>query len=117
VDVARLNEFGREIRRRFGESLAETSGTGGRLKLDLHRTEVVDYVVIQEDIMGGERISEFVVQGRSGSWRDLAAGRVVGHKRIFELAGEELDAVRLVVREARGVPRVRRLAVFNSEPG
>jgi len=117
VDVARLEEFGREVERRFGESLAETSGTGGTVELNLRRPEAVDSVVVQEDISDGERISDFVVQGHSGSWRDLAAGKVIGHKRIFEVGGKELDAVRLVVRESRGVPRVGRLAVFTSEPG
>ena len=69
---------------------------------------MVDHVVIQEDIRGGERISDFVVQGHSGSWRDLASGKVVGHKRIIELGGEELDAVRLIVRQASGIPYMKR---------
>ena len=116
-DVARLREFGREIRRAFGAILAEASGSGGKVELSLPSAERVEYVVVQEEITGGERISNYVLQGHSGGWRDLASGTTVGHKRIIKVGGEELDAVRLLVAESRGVPRVRRLAAFGPGPG
>jgi alpha-L-fucosidase len=68
--------------------------------------------VIQEDISAGERIMEFVLEGRSSGWSHLSGGCVVGHKRILRFEEIEVSKVRLTVRRARGRPQIRRLAVF-----
>lgn len=118
ADFARAKEFGDEIRRRFGKSVSETSGTGEVLTLEVLRSKRIDHLILQEDIAGGERVRAFQIEGNArGDWEPLGKGTAIGHKRIlpigqFPSAGRELRAVRLRVSEAVGEPRIRRFAAF-----
>ena len=69
-------EFGREIRRRFGTPLAETTGEGETVELKLPRSQKIDHVICMEDIKQGERVREYVVEGsvKSGAWTKLCDG-------------------------------------------
>jgi hypothetical protein len=66
ADAKRCAEFGAEIRRRFGKSLAETKGTGPVVALILEKPTWIDHVVIMEDIAQGERIRQCIVEGPVG---------------------------------------------------
>jgi alpha-L-fucosidase len=113
ADAARAKAFGDEIRRRFGVSLAETHGTGSEIVLDLPTRTMVDHVVIEEDLRGGERVRGYRLWGRAaGVWLPLGLGSAVGHKRIQPVAPSLIDAVRLEVTESAAAPRIRRLAAF-----
>ncbi|MBE3134979.1 MAG: alpha-L-fucosidase [Acidobacteria bacterium] len=113
-DVRRLEEFGREVRRRFGKPLAETNGTGRELRLDLPRPAVANHVVIMEDIAQGERIRTYSVDALAAGnqWVKLCEGKSVGHKRIHRFDPTEIAAVRLSVGESVATPMVRSLAVL-----
>jgi alpha-L-fucosidase len=114
VDARRLREFGREIGRRFGKALAETSGEGEEVELRLPRPKRIAHVVIMEDIPQGERIRQYVVEGlvAGDRWEKLAEGQSVGHKRIERFAPVEVARVRLKVTNARARPIIRKLAVY-----
>lgn len=119
ADAARAKAFGDEIRRRFGASLGETHGQGKEVVLRLPRPSVVDHLVIEEDLRGGERVRGYRLWGRhGGAWLPLGAGSAIGHKRIQPIASSLLEAVRLEVTESVATPRVRRLAAFaaHAEP-
>jgi alpha-L-fucosidase len=115
ADARQAAAFGAEVQRRFGKCLAETSGSGPELELVLDKPNLVDHVVTMEDIREGERIREYVVEGRSGTeWKTLARGTAVGHKKIDRFDGPvEISALRLRCTSSQGVPRVRRLAAFH----
>jgi len=114
-DAARLAEFGAEIERRFGQSLAETSGGGGVVQLALRQPAVVDHVVIMEDIRQGERVRGYVVEGfANGKWRELCRGAVIGHKRIHSFGPVEVTAVRLRCLDNAAEPAIRKLAVYDT---
>ena len=108
-------EFGREIRRRFEKPLAETQGEGEVVELKLPRIEPVNHVVIMEDIIQGERVRSYVVEGRDqgAAWNKLCAGISVGHKRIEKFDSRELAAIRLRVTKSTAKPMIRRLAAFH----
>ena len=116
TDVLRLQEFGREIGRIFEAPLAETSGQGDRVVLEFDRMAAFDMVVIQEEILYGERVREYSLEFRhDGSWRPLARGTCIGHKRIHRLQARQADAVRLTIHRAVSPPRIKLLAAFNSK--
>ncbi|WP_454777818.1 alpha-L-fucosidase [Georgenia muralis] len=74
------------------------------LTLDLGAVEPVDAVVVKEAIREGQRVEGLVVSGRrDGVWRELARTGSVGYQRILGI-GAEVDALRLAVTAARGVP-------------
>jgi alpha-L-fucosidase len=115
-DFARAKEFGAEIRRRFGKSVAEVSGRGAKLQLPLAKPTRVDHLILQEDCRFGQRVRAFSVEALAGGeWLPLATGSSIGHKRILPVAPQEFSALRLVVTESEGEPRLRRFAAFNTQ--
>ncbi len=115
ADFARAREFGAEIQRRFGKSVAETSGAGAQLELRLAKSGLVDHVILQEDSHFGQRVRSFRLEGLVGKeWKTLYAGTSIGHKRIVPFAAHNFEALRLVVTETQGEPRILRFAAFNT---
>jgi alpha-L-fucosidase len=119
VDVARVQEFGDEVRRRFGRSLAETRGSGATLELKLKEPSKVDHVIMQEDISLGEQVREYVLEGLAqGKWIPVGNGTAIGQMRLQPIEPISLEALRLRCTQSAGTPAIRRLAVFaaNSAP-
>ncbi len=115
ADFARAREFGAEIRRRFGKSVAEASNRDGRLELHFAEPASIDHVVLQEDCRFGQRIRAFRVEGFAGNqWLVLGTGTTIGHKRILPVIRHELSDLRLLVTETEGEPHIR-LAVFSTQ--
>lgn len=113
-DVASAKAFGREIRRRFGKSLAETAGHGAEVTLKLDAPQRIDTVILQEEIAKGERVRQYRIEGRSkGTWHILGEGISIGHQRIQPVQPTDVDALRVVTMRSVGTPVFHRIAVFN----
>jgi alpha-L-fucosidase len=109
--------LGKEIQRRFGKPIATTRGSGRLLVLQMTRPTRIDTVVLQERIASGERVRAYRVEGQTeagGSWKVLAQGSAIGHKRIQPVPPQSVMAVRLVVTEATAAPVIRTLALFDT---
>jgi len=112
-DVARLKEFGDEIRRRFDKPVAVTSGTGNTLVLDVNQPTRISHAILMEDIREGERVRAYVLEGLAdGNWITLAQGTCIGHKHIERFDNVTLTKVRLRVTRAIAQPIIRNLSVF-----
>ena len=70
VDAKRAVEFGAEVKRRFGQSIAEISGVGKTVELSLDRPQTIDHVITMEEILHGERVHQYVIGGFV-NWRFL----------------------------------------------
>ncbi|MBN2151131.1 MAG: alpha-L-fucosidase [Candidatus Lokiarchaeota archaeon] len=117
-DVARLGEMAREIRRRYGTPVAETSGKGSEIVLDLKEPKRVTAVVLQEDIKQGERVRKYTLQAQlGGNWQDLdleEPGIAIGHKKIDKpLAPLTTGAIKLVVTESVAEPIIQSFKVYS----
>jgi alpha-L-fucosidase len=111
----RAREFGDEIRRRFGRSVAETSGSGDTITLSLPSSVKIDHVIMQEDCTLGERVRRYRLETHSeGRWATLGTGSAIGHKRIQPIDPTVADAIRLITTERTARPEIRRLAAFNT---
>ena len=112
-DMKRYQEFGAEIRRRFGKSVAETTGRGSTVELALPQPTRIDHVVTMENILEGERVREYVIDGLVGDvWRELCRGSSIGHKKIDRFAPTEVSQVRWRCLKSVAEPDIRRLAVY-----
>lgn len=112
-DIRVLEEFGKEIKRRFEKSLARTEGRGDEIRLDLPRTEKIGHIVIREVIESGERIREYQVEGMvNGQWKNLCMGQSVGHKRIEQIKEVNCTALRLKISKSTAEPMIREFSVF-----
>lgn len=114
LDAARAKEFGDLVRHRFGTPVAEVTGHGKKITVELGIERRVDTVVLQEDIAQGERVRAYEVEARiDDKWRVVGAGTAIGHKHIQPLGGVVADALRLHVHHSDGKPQIRRFAVFD----
>jgi alpha-L-fucosidase len=117
ADVQRAAEFGAEIKRRFGVSLKETSGQGETIELDLGQATKVNHVITMEDIIEGERVRAYVIEGWTGdAWAPLCQGTAVGHKKIDRFEAVEVSKVRFRCTQSAAEPRIRRLAAYCVTP-
>jgi len=115
ADCARAREFGSEIKRRFGRSVAETHGLGEIVALPLASPTRIDHMILQEDCSTGQRIRSYRLEGHAqGRWVTLGMGTAVGQKRIQPFNPSVFNAVRLIITSSFGEPAIRRLAVFDT---
>ena len=114
ADVKRLNEWGDEIKRQFDNPLAQTNGKGETHTIDLDREVLVSYFVIQEDITVGERVREYTIEALiDDSWKQVANGSCIGHKRIqFLEKPVSSGKVRLRIIQSSAEPVIQSFQVF-----
>jgi len=116
ADVIRAAEFGAEVRRRFAAPVAETYGQGKTILLDLAQTTTIDHAITMEDIVHGERVRGYVIEGEvDGRWSELVTGSAIGHKKIDAFAPVTVNRVRFRATDAAAKPIIRRLSVFNTQ--
>jgi alpha-L-fucosidase len=113
--MRRYEELGREIRQRYGKPVAETSGTGREVKLELPAPMAINGVVLQEDIAQGERVRRYRVEGEvaEGQWAALSDGTCIGHKKIGVFEPVTVRALRLVCEESVEEPRISRFGTLS----
>ncbi|MFD0961523.1 alpha-L-fucosidase [Paenibacillus chungangensis] len=115
ADVERVLAFGEEVRRRFASPIAETHGEGAEVILELEGETFINHIIAMEDIRYGERIRQYVLEGRCGNeWKVLSQGSAIGHKKIDRIAPITVDAIRLRITESAANPVIRQLAVYCS---
>ncbi|MGM7719380.1 alpha-L-fucosidase [Metabacillus sp. Hm71] len=113
VDVQRVQEFGKEIKKRFANSIAATSGEGNEIVLSLPVESVIDHVILMEEIAYGERVRKYVLEAKQGDdWVTLVKGSAIGHKKIDQFEPVATDQLRLKVQEAAATPLIRSFACF-----
>lgn len=115
-DAKRLKEFGKEIEHRFSNPVASTSGAGKIINLKLPELQNVNQVVLMEDITQGERVREFILEGRTtDGWQEIFEGSCIGHKFIHRFNSAEMSALRLKILESVGTPQIKDFTAYNIE--
>ncbi len=113
ADVRRLSEFGEMIKNKFSVPLEETEGEGKKFTVKFKSPQQVSYIVIMEDISGGERVREYSLSGLSdGNWTSLGKGSCIGHKRIETVGQGTFSAVRLEITRSEGTPMIRSFSYY-----
>lgn len=114
ADMKLYRALGEELEGRFGVSIAESSGIGRELEIDLRERTSVNHAVVMEDYREGERIREYRIEGfAGGKWRVLAEGTAVGRMKIDDFDAAAVEKVRLMVSKAVQEPLIRKFAVYH----
>ena len=115
AQIHRLQEFGDEIRARFGKPLATTRGEGTTLELKLSQPTTVNHLRLAEDIRHGERVRQFVVEGRStdGHWSPLFQGTQIGARQLVPFPAVTVTSLRLRIEQSVAAPFIREFSVFH----
>ncbi|WP_139375262.1 alpha-L-fucosidase [Sphingobacterium nematocida] len=116
-DAKRMEEFGEKIKTLFDIPLAKTQTEGKQARLQLKGNKAVNYIMIQEDIALGHRISEFIVEAKIGKqWKEIDRGTAVGHKYIKKLAQTcNAKEFRLTVLQAKATPKIINFSIYDTE--
>ncbi|MFI2235381.1 alpha-L-fucosidase [Streptomyces chrestomyceticus] len=126
ADVDALTGFGRAVRETYGKDLLAGGRDllkGGRERLAGGRSVptypggiTFDRIGLGEDPRYGQRVERFAVEARTGgTWRRIAGGTTVGHRRVLALpAPVTADAVRVRVLAARAAPHLTPVTAHRS---
>jgi len=88
---------------------------GDIVSLSLDEPIVIDHVVSMEDITGGERVRQYVIEGRiDNQWQQIAAGLSIGHKKIDRFRPVRVNGVRIRATKFAAKPLIRQLAVYRA---
>lgn len=115
-DVKALMDFKRLRDKTYGKNLvADFDGSGpvgakpptatidGKLK----QPTLIDRVVLREDLSFGQRVSKFMIEGKTNAgWTTLANGTTVGHKRIVPVPATKVSALRVSLQDGLADPYV-----------
>jgi len=107
-DVARLREFGNEVRRIYGETRE------GPAALEIHseRPITFDRAVMMERLSDGQRVLRYAVEAwADGRWKELSSGTSMGHKKIDIFPRTTAARVRLRILDSYGTPEIRTFRV------
>lgn len=87
--------------------------TTGSVEIDLGKAQPVHYIMLQEYIKLGQRVSEFTVDvWQDGAWQEAAAGTTIGHKRILPLDNITTSKIRVNIAGALACPLIANVAAY-----
>ena len=113
-DSERLKAWGKEIKQRFEDPIAQTGGKGSEYFIELQPGTQINHAVIQEDIRLGERVRTYTIEAKiDGSWQKICSGSCIGHKRIERFDTLQCIAVKLIIDESVKEPLITKFSVFN----
>ena len=123
TDVARLADLRARLTVLFAEDLAAGRRVDWRVtgahsavgELDLGRTATVGISRLEEDIARGQCVARYAVLGTEsdrGSWRELARGTTVGHRKLDRFEPATVRKVRIEVQDAVAPPHRLRIGLY-----
>jgi len=119
VDVERLRQFGAYISNIFkNDKLTDgnilwKAHSGASKEYNLVPGEMINTVMLQEDILKGQRVEEFKVEGFvNNEWVFLTEGTTIGYKRLLKFADTNPSKLRITVTETRDIANINKVGAF-----
>lgn len=85
----------------------------GSMVINFKETQKVKYLVIQEYIKLGQRVSAFSVDSwEENSWKLLTSGTTIGYKRILTFDPVETTKIRISINSAKACPVISNVEVY-----
>lgn len=87
--------------------------TKASVEIDLRKNAKIKYVVLEEHIRLGQRVSKFNIEIlEKGKWKKVADGTTIGHKRIFRLDGNETSKIKVNILSSKACPVISGISVY-----
>jgi alpha-L-fucosidase len=108
-------EFGKELKKRFGDPLKRTKGTGNSLEISFSKPTEINHATLQEDLTMGQRVLAFTIDGMNepGQWIELFSGTSIGHQRICYFNPVTIKKIRVSFTNSKAKPQISDFAVYN----
>jgi alpha-L-fucosidase len=92
---------------------ADDGVTSASVTLAFPRPTAFERVVMQEFIALGQRVERWTVEAeRGGSWKVVAEGSTIGHKRIVRCGPLTTTRIRVTILSARACPTLASIGVY-----
>ncbi|HLO57777.1 MAG TPA: alpha-L-fucosidase [Bacteroidales bacterium] len=87
--------------------------TKGSIEMDLDGNKKISYIVLQEYIKLGQRVSEFSLEAFNGSeWMPLYTGTTIGYKRIIKIDPVPASKIRVNILKSKACPVISNVEVY-----
>jgi alpha-L-fucosidase len=87
------------------------------LEIKLKREQTFNRVMLQENILAGQRIEKFHLEfWNGGSWNKFAEGTTVGYKRLLRFSTITADRIKLVIDQCRTNPTIASFGLYMAPP-
>jgi alpha-L-fucosidase len=85
----------------------------GYIELKFDQPEKIEYIVIQEPILLGQRIKSFSIEAFiDNKWQQAAEGTTIGYKRIIPISQVQAEKIRLNIHGSRACPAVSNIEIY-----
>ncbi len=113
-DVLAYAEFGKEIKRRFGNPLASVTDQNNNFaEINFKSPTTINHAIIMEDYRDGERIRAYQIDGLvNGQWQKLSDGSSIGRKKIDWFENVTVSKVRIRITKSVGKALIRSFSVY-----
>ncbi|WP_158857932.1 alpha-L-fucosidase [Lunatibacter salilacus] len=87
----------------------------GSITIEFKEPIIFNRFLVQEHIALGQRVKEFKLEAENeAGWETIAEETTIGYKRILRLPDTKAKSIRFTVVDARGIPTIANLAVYNA---
>ena len=119
IDVDHLQQFGAYIRSTFkNEKLIDgevewKARSGATKEFNITQGDIVNTVLLQEDILKGQRVEEFTVEGLvNDEWIKITEGTTIGYKRLLRFNDTQATKIRITIDETRDIKNIKKVGVY-----
>ena len=85
----------------------------GSIEIVLKKTTAIKYVVLEEYIALGQRVSKFSIEAEEkGKWKKIAEGTTIGHKRIIRLDGINAGKIKVNIISSKACPLISNISIY-----
>ncbi|MBS1915155.1 MAG: alpha-L-fucosidase [Bacteroidetes bacterium] len=85
----------------------------GSLVINLGKTAIVKYIMLQEYIQLGQRVSSFSVEvWKNNRWKQVANATTIGYKRILKIDPVKTNKIRVNIIGANACPVISNVGVY-----
>ena len=122
IDAQRLKEFGEYIGNTFSVNhitASKTSWTAdnGKVKEFGLKGKTINTVMLQEDILKGQRVEAFTVEGLiNDQWQKLGQGTTIGYKRLLKFDDCAPTKIRITIAETRAQANIEDVGAYFAPP-
>lgn len=119
IDVDHLQQFGAYIRSTFkNEKLIDGEAewkarSGASKEFNIIQGDIVNTVLLQEDILKGQRVEEFTVEGLvNDEWIKITEGTTIGYKRLLRFNDTQATKIRITIDETRDIANIKKVGAY-----
>lgn len=96
-------------------STIKNNQTDVKIEFDLGEAKVFDRVLLQENIINGQRVEHFSLESlQNNKWEQFTEGTTIGYKRMLRFDKVKAQKVRLIIHSSRDEPEISEIGLYKS---